>query len=159
MTQNAKILLAALVALWGLIGAAGNFAHIGIAYAAVAGVTSMPMFPADAAPPWRTEAPLVVWAGVSLIIAGKLAAFLFCSIGVISMTKSRRDVQAFRHAKRWALTGCALAVAMLFGGFIVLGESLWVMFRNPEYAPAADAAFRYGGFIALIAIFIAQDDA
>lgn len=159
MVRLVKILLIVLVALWGLIGAAGNFSHINIAYAAVESVTLMPTFPADAAPPWRTASPIVVWAGVALLVAGKLGAAVFCSIGAASMVRQRcANAETFQHAKRYALLGCALAVAMLFGGFVVIGETLYAMFRHPEHVQAGAAAFRYGGFIALIMIFVGQSD-
>lgn len=159
MVRLTKILLIVLVALWGLIGAAGNLSHLHIAYAAVESVTLMATFPADAAPPWRTESPVVVWAGVALIVFGKLAAAVFCAIGaVMMMTRRGADSVSFQNAKRFALVGCALAAAMLFGGFIVIGETLYAMFRHPEHAQAAGAAFRYGAFILLIMIYVGQRD-
>lgn len=159
MVRDVKILLIVLVALWGLVGAAGNLSHLGLAYAAVESVTTMPAFPIDAAPPWRTANPVVVWAGVALIVFGKLAAAIFCGIGAVTMVKRRgADSAVFQNAKRFALVGCGLAVAMLFGGFIVIGETLYAMFRDPGHAQAAAAAFRYGGFIAVIMIFVGQRD-
>ncbi len=160
MVRLAKILLIVLVALWGLIGAAANLSHLNIAYEAVENVTLMPTFPADAAPPWRTDSPVVVWAGVALIVSGKVAAAILCGFGAVVMVRERKaNSSAFQHAKRYALVGCALAVAMLFGGFTVIGESLYAMFRHPEHVQAGAGAFRYGGFIALIMIFVGQRDA
>ncbi len=159
MVRLAKTLLIALVALWGVIGAAGNFSHLNTAYDAVRSVTLMPTFPAEAAPPWRTENAVVVWLGVALIVSGKLAAAILCGIGTYSMFKNRKaDSAAFQHAKRYGLVGCALAVAMLFGGFSIIGETLYAMFRHPEHLKAAEGAFRYGGMIALIMIFVGQSD-
>lgn len=159
MVRDSKILLIILVALWGLVGVAGNLSHLQIAYDAVESVTLMPTFPADAAPPWRTGNPAVVWIGVALIVAGKLAAAILCGFGAIVMVKSRNaDSAAFQQAKRFALFGCAMALAMLFGGFTVIGETLYAMFRHPEHVQAANAALRYGAFIALIMIFVAQTD-
>jgi len=159
MVRLSKILLIFLVALWGLVGVAGNLSHLQIAYDAVESVTLMPTFPADAAPPWRTGSPAVVWMGVALIVAGKLAAAILCGIGAFVMLKVRNgDSAAFQHAKRYGLFGCALALAMLFGGFTVIGEMLCAMFRHPEHVQAANAALRYGAFIALIMIFVGQPD-
>lgn len=159
MLRDVKILLVLLVALWGLIGAAGNFSHLDSAYEQVRGVTMMPTFPEDAAPPWRTENPAVVWLGVALIVAGKLAAFGFCGIGAAAMIGARKaDAEAFHRAKQFALVGGGLAVAALFGGFTIIGETLYAMFREPGHLKAAEGAFRYAGFIALIMIFVAQRD-
>ncbi len=159
MIRNLKILFAAIVAFWGLMGAMGNFASLGIAYEYVEMVTSMSEVfeEEDAGPPWRTSSPIIVSAGVLLIVLGKLGAFAGCSIGVFHMVKARNaDAQAFANAKRWAVLGCGLAVAMLFGGFIVIGETVYLMWISEGGESAAAGAWRYGGFIALIMIFIAQ---
>jgi predicted small integral membrane protein len=159
MIRNLKIFLVFLVALWGLIGAAGNLSHLGFTYDAVEGVTTMPWFPEGAGPPWRTGNPAVVWLGVALIVSGKLAALALCGWGTFALWRARGgDAETFRRAKRWAILGCGLAVAMLFGGFTVLGETMFLMFRDPEIVHAGEGAWRYGGFIALIMIFVAQED-
>lgn len=159
MLRDVKILLVLLVALWGLIGAAGNFSHLDLVYEQVRGVTVMPTMPPDAAPPWRTEHPVVVWLGVGVIIAGKLAATVFGGAGAAAMIGARRkDAETFQRAKTLALVGGALAVAALFGGFTVIGESLYLMFRDAGHLKAGEGAFRYAGFIALIMIFVAQRD-
>jgi predicted small integral membrane protein len=159
MIRTLKILFAAIVAYWGLIGAMGNFASLSIAYDYVEMVTSMSgvVDAGAAAPPWRTSSPVIVWAGVLLIVLGKLGAAVFCSLGVFKMLRARNaDRQEFARARQWAVLGCGLAVAMLFGGFIVIGETMYLMWVAPDGEHAAAGAFRYGGFIALIMIFIAQ---
>ncbi|MDJ0907415.1 MAG: DUF2165 family protein [Woeseiaceae bacterium] len=159
MIRTLKILFAGIVAFWGLIGAMGNFASLGIAYEYVEMVTSMSgvFEERDAAPPWRTTSPIVVSAGVALIVLGKLGAMVFCSLGAFKMVRARKaDQRSFASAKQWAVFGCGLAVAMLFGGFTVIGETMYLMWIAPDGEHAAAGAWRYGGFIALIMIFIAQ---
>ena len=159
MIRLLKILLAAIVAFWGLIGVTGNFMSLGVAYEYVEMVTSMSrvLEEVGAGPPWRTTNPIVVSAGVLLIVLGKTGAFVFCSLGAFRMVKTRNaDQLSFEKAKTWAVLGCGLAVAMLYGGFIVVGETMYLMWVVPEGEHAAAAAWRYGGFIALIMIFIAQ---
>ncbi|MDJ0918500.1 MAG: DUF2165 family protein [Woeseiaceae bacterium] len=159
MTRTLKILFAAIVAFWGLVGALGNFASLGIAYEYVEMVTSMSGVIPDGepGPPWRTSSPIIVWAGVMLIVLGKLGAFAFCSTGVFRMVKSRAaDARAFANAKKNAVFGCGLAVVMLFGGFTVVGETMYLMWADTNGEHAAAGAFRYGGFIALVMLFIAQ---
>ena len=161
MVRDLKILFAVLVAFWGLVGAMGNFASLSVAYEYVEMVTSMSAFVEDgrATPPWRTTSPAIVWAGVALIVLGKLGALIFCSIGAYKMARTRRDERSsFTAAKRWAVVGCGLAVAMLFGGFAVIGETMYLMWAFPDGEHSAAGAWRYGGFIALIMIFIAQPD-
>ena len=159
MVRQLKILFAGIVAFWGLIGVMGNLASLGVAYDYVEMVTSMSGIFEEgrAAPPWRTTNPIVVSAGVALIVLGKLGALVFCSIGVFRMIKARNAGQhVFAAAKSWAVVGCGVAVAMLFGGFAVIGETMYLMWVNPDGEHAAAGAWRYGGFIALIMIFIAQ---
>lgn len=159
MVRFIKILLVLLVALWGLIGAIGNLANLDFTYESVKAVTTMPFFEAGQGPPWRSGHPVVVWLGVAVIIGGKLAAAVFCGWGAFRMVRAVRDAGVgFGEAKRWAALGCGLAVASLFGGFTVFGETAFLMFRDPGTEHAAAAAFRYGGFIALIMLFVVQDE-
>lgn len=159
MIRYLKVLLVVLVALWGLIGVMGNLAKLEVAYEAVQSVTTMPAFEAGEGPPWATDNPVVIWLGVALIVAGKLAALLFCGWGAIAMLRTvRADPVRFQAAKQWAVLGCGLALASLFGGFVVIGEMLYLMFMDSGSEHAAAAAFRYGGFIALIMIFVAQEE-
>lgn len=159
MIRYLKVLLVVLVALWGLIGVMGNLAKLEVAYEAVHSVTTMPAFEAGEGPPWATDNPVVIWPGVALIVAGKLAALLFCGWGAIAMLRTvRADPARFQAAKRWAVLGCGLALASLFGGFVVIGEMFYLMFMDPGSEHAAAAGFRYGGFIALIMIFVAQGE-
>lgn len=159
MIRYLKILLVLLVALWGLIGFMGNLAKLDATYEAVQSVTTMPFFEPGEGPPWATDNAAVIWIGVALIIAGKLAALVFCGWGAIAMLRTvGADAYAYGRAKRWAVLGCGLALAMLFGGFTVFGEMFFLMFMDPGNEHAAAAAFRYGGFIALIMIFLAQED-
>lgn len=46
----------------------------------------------------------------------------------------------------------------VFLGWIVLGEQWFELWRSPELGSAGDAAFRYGGFIGIIALFVAIRD-
>lgn len=159
MVRFIKILLVVLVALWGLIGAFGNLANLDFTYESVKSVTTMPHFEAGEGPPWKTGSPIVVWLGVAVIVGGKLAAALFCGWAAFLMLRTVRiEDAAFRKAKRWAILGCGMAVVSLFGGFTVFGETVFLMFRDPGAEHAAAAAFRYGGFIALIMIFVAQEE-
>lgn len=66
------------------------------------------------------------------------------------------DKVAFARSKTLALVGCGVAVFGLFLGWITLGEQWFELWRSQQLELASEAAFRYGGFIALIAIFVAQ---
>lgn len=74
-------------------------------------------------------------------------------------SSSGTDSAAYKTAKEIALTGCAIAIIMLFGGFIVIAESWFELWRSESMlGPVLQSAFRYGGMITLIGIFVASND-
>jgi predicted small integral membrane protein len=157
----AKIVLISSVVLWALLGALGDVTDWKGTMAPVAAVTSMATF-ADGAQRWRaTSNPLVVAAGAIFIVAFKTTTAILCSFGAWRMWAQRRsDAETFGSAKTLALTGCAIAVLGLFGGWIVVGEQWFESWRSEAMLEASGSAFRYGGFIGLIALMVgARDDA
>lgn len=157
MIRSVKILLVALVALWGVLGAIGNVMNLQGAYVLVLQTLAMPGFEADAAPPWANQSAVLGVLGVALIVFGKLAPAVLCSVGAAHMAAARRDSEAdWQSSKSYGIAGCAIAVATLFLGWTVVGEFMFMIFLDPGLANAANAAFRYGGFIALIMLFVAQ---
>lgn len=57
------------------------------------------------------------------------------------------------------MTGCAIAVTMLLGGFIVIAETWFELWRSDVMrGPVLGSAFRYAGLITLIALFVATRD-
>lgn len=159
MLRAVKIVLVALVALWGLIGAFGNLTHLGGTYDAVRTVAAMEGVEGINGGPPSTENSIIVWLGVALIVIGKIAAAVFCGAGAVAMARSAGgSASEFQHAKRLALVGCGAAIVMLFGGFAVIGESFFQMWQTPVGQLAGAGAFRYAGYIALIAIFVGQED-
>ena len=69
------------------------------------------------------------------------------------------DAAAFSKAKTYALAGCAVAIFMLFTGWIVIAETWFELWRSEVLREAAlDAAFRYCGMIGLIALFVGMRD-
>ncbi|MCC5870340.1 MAG: DUF2165 family protein [Gammaproteobacteria bacterium] len=160
MLRTAKIVLVVAVALWGLIGAFQNVSDWGETLAAVGAATSMVTIE-DGATGWQaTSNPVVIWIGALFIVLSKLAAGVLCAIGAVKMWRARgHDASAFAASKEMALTGCAIAVIMLFGGFIVIAESWFELWRSEVMrGPVLDSAFRYSGMIALIALFVATRD-
>ena len=162
MIRSLKILLTLFVAYWGLVGVMGNLLSLDITYQYVEMVTSFTGIPPKEGaefPPWQTTNPIVVSLGVLLIISGKIGAFIFGSLGAYKMIKAyKASAEVFAQAKQYAMFGCGLAVVMLFGGFIVIGETMFLMWANPDGASAAQSAWRYGGFMALIMIFLGQKE-
>jgi len=160
MIRTVKIGLIVTVSLWGFVGALGNILDWNQALGAVAAVTSMASFEGGAESWQATTNPIVMWLGALFIMLSKLTTGAMCAVGARRMWQSRRsDVADFKAAKAIGLTGCAIAVIMLFGGFLVIAESWFELWRSEgTIRLALSDAFRYAGMIALIAIFVATAD-
>ncbi len=160
MLRTAKVVLIIVAALWGFVGALGNILDWNQALGSVAAVTSMSTFEGGADGWQAMTSPLLSWLGALFIVSGKLATGILCTIGARQMWQARGDDAAsFASAKQYALTGCAVGAIMLFGGFLVIGESWFELWRTDSpYRLALTDAFRYAGLLMLIAIFVGQSN-
>ncbi|MEE4661395.1 MAG: DUF2165 family protein [Halieaceae bacterium] len=158
MLKLTKIFLIAAVCLWGAIGALGNVLGWQGTLGAVGAATSMAGFVEN---DWRaTSNSLVILAGALCIVGFKLASATLCGLGASQMWADKgADSERFAVAKQLAVAGCGVAVFGLFFGWIVLGEQWFEMWRSPDLASAGESAFRYGGFIGIIGIFVALPEA
>ncbi len=160
MIRIVKIGLIVTVALWGFVGALGNILDWNQALGAVTAVTSMASFEGGTES-WRaTTNPVIIWLGALFIMLSKLTTGMLCAVGARRMWQSRRrEIADFKAAKAIGLTGCAIAVIMLFSGFLVIAESWFELWRTEDTLRLAlSDAFRYAAMIALIAIFVATTD-
>jgi predicted small integral membrane protein len=160
MLRVVKIVLAAAVAAFGFISGIFDLINWRATVGAVGMVTSMSSWQGGASS-WQAigSAPLN-WLGAVWIIAGDLAAAVLCAAGVARMW-SARDSSAtdFAAAKKLALVGCGILAIMLFGGFIVLAEAWFGLWRSDAMrGPVLDTAYRYLGSILLIALFIGSKE-
>lgn len=160
MLRKTKILLVVTVALWGLTGAFGNLTDWDGTLGAVGAVTSMTTFEGGAESWKATTNPAAQWLGALFIMLSKLATGVMCSMGAWRMWQAQSgDAASFAAAKEIALAGCAVTVIMLFGGFIVAAETWFELWRSEVFGVAVlSAAFRYGGMIMLIAVFVGMKD-
>jgi len=159
MIRIVKIGLICTVVLWGFFGALGNILNWDETLGSVAAVTSMVTFEGGAESWQATSNSMVIWLGALFIMLSKLSAGVLCAVGVARMWQSRNAGAAdFTAAKRIALAGCGIAVIMLFGGFIVIAESWFELWRSEALGAVLTAALRYASMIALIASFVATSD-
>lgn len=160
MLRIAKVGLVFTVALWSFIGAFRNIISWDGTLQAVAAVTSMVTFEGGAESWQATSNPAIVWMGALFIVLSKVTAGMLCSIGVGRMWQAKEnDAEAFAASKEFALAGCVVAIIMVFGGFIVIAESWYELWRSDVMrGPVLDSAFRYGGMIGLIALLVASKD-
>jgi len=88
------------VALWGVIGAAGNLMKLDGAYAMVEAATRMPGFEPGAASPRATDQPVTVGLGVLLIVLGTLAPAALSSWGAVRTGRARNEsAEAWQQSK------------------------------------------------------------
>ena len=94
-----------------------------------------------------------------VIPLGKFGAAVLCGMGAWRMWNSRvLDSTIFNKAKEFAIAGCGVAIAMLFGGFFVIGEVYFDLWMTPLGDVALPNAFRMIGCIGVIALVVAQND-
>ncbi len=160
MIRTAKVGLIVVAALWGFVGALGNILDWDQALGSVAAVTSMTSFEGGSESWQAMTSPALSWLGALFIVSSKLATGILCAIGARRMWQSRDgDAANFALAKQFALTGCAVGAIMLFGGFLVIAESWFELWRTVgPIRMALTDAFRYAGLLMLIAIFVGQHD-
>jgi len=160
MLRIMKTLLVLSVALWGILGAYGNLADWNGTIGAVKAATSMVTFEGGADKWQATSNPVIVITGALFIVLSKVIAGLLCLVGARRMWAARASGAAdFAKAKIYALTGCAVAVFMLFTGFIVIAEGWFELWQSDAMrGPVLASAFRYAGMITLIAIFVGTSD-
>jgi len=82
------------------------------------------------------------------------------TLGAIgAATSMAAGTAEFQRSKDLALSGCAISILMLFGGFVVIAETWFELWRSDVLrGPVLDSAFHYGGMIALIALFVGSPD-
>ncbi len=161
MLRKTKILLVVTIALWGLLGSFWNITDWGKTMGAVGAVTSMATIEGGAESWKATSNPAVIWLGALFIMLSKFAAGVLCSMGAWRMWQAQGgDAAGFTAAKEFALAGCAVAIIMLFGGFVVIADVWFELWRSDSLGgEVLHSAFRYGGMIALIALFVgAKED-
>lgn len=159
MLKRVKSIMVLTVALWGFVGAIHNLVDWNGTIAAVTAVTSMVTI--DGGPDgWQATSNLfVIWAGALFILLSKILAGILCSVGGVKMWHANVSDNAYHKAKNIALAGCGVALIMLFAGFIVVAESWFELWRSESMlGPVLQSAFRYGGMIGIIALFVATKD-
>lgn len=157
--RGLKIALIASVAAYCVLGALANLADWPRTLASVGGVLSMATVPGGATHWQATTNSAIVMAGACFIVLFKVIAGLTCIAGAWRMWRQRSaEAAAFARAKALALAGCGVAILGLFVAWVVIAEQVFDLWRSTVFAQSANTAFRYGGFIALIALFVNMRD-
>ncbi len=160
MLLKAKTALIVMVAVWAFSSALQNVIDWQGTIGAVIATTSMATIEGGETSWKATSSPLLAWTGALFILILKALAGVLCAIGALKMwSEHNNDINAFNKAKSIALTGCLIAIIMLFGGFIVVAEGWFELWRSEALrAPVIESAFRYGCMISFIALIVASPD-
>ena len=160
MLMKAKAALIFMVAIWACSSALQNALDWQGTIGAVTATTSMVTIEGGESSWKATSQPLVAWLGALFILLFKVIAGSLCGFGGLQMWRQHnKDVGAFNKAKSIALTGCLVAIIMLFGGFIVVAEGWYELWRSESLrAPVIESAFRYACMISLVALIVATPD-
>ena len=159
MVRYVKVCLVFCIAFWGLLGTVGNLSDVQGVYGTVSAVTSMSDVPEGARPPWKTTNAAVIWAGVILIVVGKLTALLGGGYGGAMMLRhAKGSPEEFATAKKWAVAGCGATFGLLILSFTIIAEGAFFMFFSPQLGGAGELAFRMAGSFGLITLFVAQPE-
>ena len=100
------------------------------------------------------------WLGAVWIVVGYLTAAALCTVGVARMWSARNASGAeFVVAKSLTLAGCGIFAIMLFGGFTVIAEGWFELWRSNSLGGLVlNTDYRYLGSILLVALFIASKE-
>ena len=161
MLRITKIVLILFVCLWGVFSAMSNLGKWqSDTLGNVAMATSMSTINGGEESWKATTNPIVIWLGGLFIVGSKIVSAALCAEGGRRMWRERKsDADRFAASKELALAGCAVAVIMLFGGFIVIAEGWYELWRSPTLgAPVLGTALRYASMIALIGIFVGMKE-
>lgn len=156
MVRIVKIVMIAAVAAWAFLGAFFNVYDWAGTTGAVAATVSMSTFEGGA-DDWRaTTNPALIFLGALMIPLLKAASGILCAIGAVRMIGARKGGAAsFAAAKEFAIAGCGVAMILLFGGWIVLAETWYELWRSDPFRDMGlQSAFRYGAMITLIALYV-----
>jgi predicted small integral membrane protein len=159
MLRLVKIVLIVLVALWGLFGGIGNLVGYEGGHAQVSAIMLREGAIPGGGPFVAMSHPLMTHLGYSVIWIGKLGSGLLCLWGAAGMWRARSTPGAvFNTAKATALSGCGIALVMLFGGFFVAGGAYFAMWSSTVGQSSHLFAAQFIVGIGTVALFVGMAD-
>lgn len=159
MLRLTKIVLMVLVGLWGVFSGITNL----VGYETGHGFVSMVMMREGASPsggPFISMGhPLFTHFGYAVVWASKLVSGGLCLWGAMRLWSARTAAaEVFNSSKSTALAGSGIVLAMLFGGFFVVGGAYFGMWTSPVGQASHEFATQYLVGIGMVSLFVASDD-
>ena len=155
-----KIILVLFVGLQAWFYVAGNIANWDAGLAVIGYVLGMEgheYYPVHIVP--ALTSPTVHVIAFLIILTGEFLVGALSLKGALNLWKARRaEAESFNGAKRFAIAGCAMAMVVWFGGFIVLGGALFQMWQTEIGDGSLDGSFVYAVTAGLILLFVDRPD-
>lgn len=155
-----KIILVLFVGLQAWFYVAGNIANWDSGLAVIAFVLGMEgheYYPVHIFPALTSSAAHV--AAFVIILIGEFLVGALSLKGALDLWRVRNaNAEAFHDAKRTAIAGCAMAMVVWFGGFIVIGGALFQMWQTEIGDGSLDGSFVYAVTAGLILLFVDRPD-
>lgn len=99
--------------------------------------------------------PVLLSIIIAVIFLSELTVGLLCALGVKNMWQNRNASDSdFQYAKKYAAAGCAMALVVWFGFFIIVGGDWFLMWQSEPGIFSMDLAFKYVGSIGLVLLFL-----
>ncbi len=159
VVRIAKMGLVAMIGLFLLLVGVDNLLDYGTNYAFVQHVMMMDtLAPQSELLSRAIHSPLLHKLVYALIITVEMLAGLLCVYGAARLWLERAaSTRCFNRAKSIAIAGLALAFALWFFGFMVIGGEWFQMWRSPTWN-GQQAAFRFIGCVGLVLLFLSLRD-
>lgn len=155
MVRLSKLVMVAGLSLFALLVALDNVTDYGSNEAFVRHVLTMDTtFPQNTLR-WRavTDPGLQTAAYWAIIAAEALTAVLFAAAALGMATRLRAPKAQFRAATYWMAAGTAVAFALWFIGFMVIGGEWFLMWQSPTWN-GQQAAFRFYLTVLALSIYV-----
>jgi predicted small integral membrane protein len=155
-----KVGLALFIALFCIFYAAQNVFNLQNAHWFVSTVLAMDgheLYPKHFGP--AISSPVLAWVVLWLIIVLEYVAGILAVKGAWEMWRARQEPTAgFQQSKRCVMASAGVALFIWFGLFSAIGGAYFQMWQTEAGTGALQGAFWYFAGIALVALFINQED-
>ena len=155
-----KIILVVFVGLSGWLLVAGNIANWDAGLESVRYVMSMEGHEAYGThifPPITSPALIVI--AYIVILAGEVLIGALCFKGAWDLFSARREsAEVFNSAKKYAILGAGMAMLVWFGGFVVIGGTLFQTWQTQVGSASFRDAFVFAASGGLVLLIVNQPD-
>ncbi len=156
-----KMTLVVFVGLSAVLLVVGNIANWNAGLGTVGYVLSMEgheVYGSHIFPP--VTKPALVTIAFLLILAGEILVGALCLKGAWDLWSARNgSADAFDASKTYAVLGTGMAMVVWFGGFVVIGGTLFQMWQTKIGTASLHDAFVFAASGGLVLLFVCRADA